>query len=473
VIKLNLPVPHVYNSSRNSALPPLWTPLRRRLWSSANADCGPEETHPHVAHNLRWFRLDGVFAQASESVTLTYLPLFVLALGASRAQIGTMSALSSLSAALVLFPGATLVENWGRRKAICLLGGGGAARVVLLTLALLPLAFSGSFAICVVFVLVVFRSAFANLSLPAWMSLTADVVPLSCRGRYFASRNIAMGVAGMVTVFFVGQLITHVGAPSGYQLALGTAFVIGLTSTLSFTRIKEPPLPAIRTKTQNTRRLPRVRNLRNHPEFLAFCASGALWNLSLGVAAPFFNVYLVEELGATANSVGGLTVIHTLAALPSQRLFGVLVDRWGPRSVQVVTGLFIPLIPWGWAFIRSPLQLVPIEVISGLLWAGYGLANFNLLLVLTPEDRRPRYTALYQIVVMIAFACGSAVGGIIAAYWGYSSVFILTGVGRLGAALLFVRLVQLPDPSAPTEIKQKRRPNRLGFLKRRRKVRAH
>ncbi|MBN1933498.1 MAG: hypothetical protein JW934_02475, partial [Anaerolineae bacterium] len=72
-----------------------------------------------VSRNLRWFWLDGFFSQASESIVNAYLSLFVLALGASRAQIGLLSAVSSFSAALVMLPGAGIVERWGHRKEMC------------------------------------------------------------------------------------------------------------------------------------------------------------------------------------------------------------------------------------------------------------------------------------------------------------------------------------------------------------------
>jgi predicted MFS family arabinose efflux permease len=105
--------------------------------------------------------------------------------------------------------------------------------------------------------------------------------------------------------------------------------------------------------------------------------------------------------------------------------------------VQLAIGLVIPLLPWGWALTRSPWHVVPIDMAGGFLWAGYNLANFNMLLAITPEDMRPRYSALYQIVVMGALAVGSAIGGVIIEQWGYYVVFALSGVGRLAAALLF------------------------------------
>jgi MFS family permease len=395
-----------------------------------------------VRQNLRWFWFDGVFAQASEAIVLSYLSLFVLALGASRAQIGLMSALSSLSGALLLLPGAAIVERWGRRKQIVVFSGGGAARVILLLSALVPLAFAGPTAIYPVIVLAVARNAIINLGVPAWMSLTADVVPLSWRGRYFSARNMAMGVVGMITTFFVGQLITYLNAPAGYQWAMGLAFAIGMGSTFSFAHIEEPVSSSQSQPSGRGSRLDFLRHLSTRPDFLTFCATAALWSFSLNVAGPFFNVYLVEDLRASAGIIGTLSVVSSLAALPGQRLFGTLNDRWGAHRVQLVTSLFIPLLPLAWALTRSPWHAVPLNLAGGFLWAGYGLSSFNFLLTFIPEDRRPRYSALYQIIVMAASASGAAVGGVLADAWGYRTVFVLSGIGRFGAALFFAWFVR-------------------------------
>jgi len=218
---------------------------------------------------------------------------------------------------------------------------------------------------------------------------------------------------------------------------MGVAFVAGLASTFSFARIQEPPALASAQATGRGDQLPLFQHLRSQPDFLIFCATAALWNFSLNIAGPFFYVYLAQDLKASAGVIGALSVVSTLAALPGQRLFGRLSDHWGPRRVQLITGLLIPMIPWGWALTRSLWHVVPIELGSGFLWAGYGLASFNFLLLLTPEDRRPRYTAIYQIVVMAALAVGAALGGIVATHWGYTTTFVLSGIGRLSAALIF------------------------------------
>jgi len=416
--------------------------LRQRALQFTAGGRWTDQLYPSVRHNLRWFWFDGLFSSASDSIVVAYLSLFVLALGGTRAQIGLMSALTSLSAALLLLPGAAIVERRGHPKQMVLLGGGGGSRIALLLLALAPLAFAGPTAVYIAIVLAVVRSAFANLSLPAWVSLTADIVPLSWRGRYFSARNMAMTVAGMVVTLLVGQLITSVGASVGYPLAIGVAFAIGTAATFSFAHIEESPVSVPPQATEHSTGQSLFQDLRAHPNFLAFCATAAVWNFSLNIAGPFFNVYMVENLKATAGIVGMLSVVSSLAALPGQRLFGTLVDRWRPRRVQLVTGLLVPLLPWAWALTRSAWHVVPINLASGFLWAGYELAGFNFLLELTPEDRRPRYSALYNVVVMAALAGGAALGGVLAGRWGYTLVFVLSGIGRLSASLLFARFVR-------------------------------
>ena len=403
-----------------------------------------------VQHNLSWFWLDGLFAVASDNIILTYLTLFVLALGATNAQIGAMSALSSLSAALLLFPGAMLVERMGRRKFITVSFGGGLGRLMLLLLALTPVVVSGPAAVYVAMALSVTRDASSNFSLPAWTALTADVVPLEWRGRYFASRNIAMSIGGIITTFAVGAFITQIGGFTGYQLALLLAFGLGLVSTYSFAHIREPKIIAAPPTPGGESLRALLQNLRAHPEFLAFCGVAAAWNFSLNIAGPFFTPYMAESLKANAFEIGFFSVVTSLAGLPAFRLFGHLADRWGPRRVQLITGLLIPFVPWIWMVTSQPWHVIPVNALAGFLWAGYNLAAFNFLLTLTPENRRARYSAIYQIVITLSLSLGAVFGSVVATVWGYAAVFFLSGVGRLVAALLFARFVHAPRSSSQT-----------------------
>jgi len=412
----------------------------------------PAETR----HNLRWFWFDGFFSSASDNILVTYLVLYLLALGASRAQIGLLSSLSSLSAALVLLPGALLVERIGHRKEVTVWAGGGVARVVVLFLALIPLSLKGPALIYVAIALSVIRDTFGNLAYPAWIAIIAEIIPISGRGRYFGTRNFAMGVIGMAVTLLVGELITRASKPAGYQIALGLAFVIGMMSTYSFAHLRVSKEPPKAPQEASALTLPALlRDLWKHPAFLTLAGVAALWNFSLNVAGPFFNVYLVQNLKSTATMVGFLGVVSIIAGLFVQRKLGELADRWGSRRMQLISGLLIPIVPLSWIFVTSPWHVVPINIMGGVLWGAFSLASFNYLLVLTPEEQRARYSALYQIIITVALAAGAAVGSIIiSSPWTYKGVFIGSAVGRFTAALLFARFVRAPEPShlAPAEV---------------------
>ena len=405
-----------------------------------------------VKHNLRWFWFDGLFAAASDNILLTYLVLYLLSLGATGTQIGLMSSFSSLSAALLLLPGAFLVERIGRRKQINLIFGGGIARILVLCLALLPLLINNEALIIAAMVLSVTRDALNNLSFPAWMSLTGDIVPLNIRGRYFGSRNFIMGVAGMVTILLVGEWITRTEKPLGYQLAIGLAFLLGLASTYSFSRLKDPAelQPSMKPPSLSLPGL--FRDVRTHPVFLSLCATGFLWNFSINVAGPFFSVYMVQNLKATATMVGISSIIGNLCRLIVQRKVGELTDRWGPRRVQWISMILIPIVPALWAFSTAMWQIYLIEILAGILWGAFNLAAFNFLLSLIPENQRARYSALYQITVTLALAMGAALGSWVITLWGYRGVFLFSAIGRFVAALFFARYVIPPEQSHSQDI---------------------
>ncbi len=395
-----------------------------------------------IKHNLTWFYSDAFFASASDNIIVTYVTLYILALGATSAQIGLMSSFSSLASASLLLPGAFLVERFGHRKEFTMAFGGGAARLAILVLALLPFFVPGTAIVWVAIALSVARDSFGNLSFPAWVSVTADVVPMEGRGRYFASRNFSMGITGMLAILLVGELITRTSIPLGYQIALGIAFILGMVSTFSFSRLRDPGSSVVPVRASGSFSPGTILGeLKAHPYFLALGLVMAFWNFSLNIAGPFFNVYMVQNLKFTASMVGITSIATTVTGLLIQRRVGRLSDHWGPRKVQMITMFLIPILPFAWLFITQFWHVMLLNSFSGVLWGAFNLVSFNFLLTLTPDSQRARFSAFYQILVMLALAGGAAVGAWVVTVWGYQAIFLCSAIGRMAAAILFVRFV--------------------------------
>jgi MFS family permease len=395
-----------------------------------------------VQHNLRAFYFDGLFSSAQDAVVGTYLTLFILALGATNAQIGYLAAASSLAATIMLLPGAMLSERAKSRKKVVLITGGIISRLMLLVLVVVPFFLIGESAVIIAISAKVIADAMANLGYPAWTSLTADIVPLAWRGRYFGMRNIVIGIVGMLVTYLIGRLITNAGSPNGYQLAFGFAFIVGMCSTFSYSQIKEPVQTVHHLEPLSYSPASILQTFRADPNFLAFCVYSMLWNFAINIAGPFFNVYMVKELNATALMVGFISIASVLAGIPAQRFFGPLTDKLGARRVMLLTGFLIPLVPFVWIFTTQSWHPILINILSGVLWAGFNLAAFNFLLSISSTKELARYTAIAQIAVAISSAGGAALGGQIVTQWGYVAIFLCSAVGRFIASLLFARFVK-------------------------------
>ena len=403
-----------------------------------------EDLPRQTVRSLRYFWLDGLFAAISENFYLGFVTLFVLAYGASNGQVGTMTAVANLLGALALFPGAQLVERVGQRKSVVVWSGGGVSRIVLLLLAIVPFVIvQPALAIGTIIVLNGLRAFMGNLANPGWTSLVADLVPDAIRGRYFGSRNMAMGIAALVIAPLAGRIISLGNGWSGqahigYQAIFFVAFLFGMVSTFSFQRIEEPPASPAQQTAHHRGDLRRA--IRQTPGYIGLVVSAFVWNMALQVAAPFFNVYLVNAFDSSTTTIGLLASVSSLTALIGQRVFGRLLDLRGAFWVQLVTGFLIPGLPLAWMFITADWQVGIINTFGGFLWAGYNLANFNLLLTLTPDEQRPRAVALYQTAVFSSAVIGPLLGGFLADSVSYQLVFGLSAAGRMLGMVLFTWL---------------------------------
>jgi MFS family permease len=419
-----------------------WTRFSRHFtrftWGGTWAAVLPQEKR----HNLTLFFFDGLFTAASDKIVLTYITIYLLSIGANRQQIGLLSSFSNLAAALLLLPVALAVERSGERKRSTLSMAAG-SRLLLLFMALLPLFFLQTKAlIWVMLGLALLRETLANMGYPGWMALTGDIIPLEGRGRYFGTRNFVMGMSGIVMVLLVGQAITAIGEPLGYQLALILSVILGGVSMSFFAKVKDPK-KGIKIAHQDTNVLKEIfSSLKGQSQFIIFCAFTGIWNLSIFISAPFFSVFMVDTLHFTAVKIAVISVVNTVANLIIQRRIGILSEKWGNRKVAIIFMLVIPFVPLIWGlWVREYWQAILIEIFSGLVWGAYNLVSFNLLLLQTPENLRARFSAFYQIVVTLGLAGGAALGAYLIPMIDFKGVALISTGGRWLAVLLFILFV--------------------------------
>ncbi len=358
---------------------------------------------------------------------------------ATNAQMGIMSSLANLAAALALLPGARLDERVQSRRRI-VVATSVIHRLLLIAIAMLPLLFERPRSTCS------WRLSRARLllttGLPCLVRAHRRPGAAAIRGRYFGSRNIGLGLAALIATPLAGRLAESIGLPGGYQVSFVLAAFIGLGATIIFSRIPDPPRSYSPPTEVAAETQPILDLLRSHPRFAAFSAVAVLWNLSIMVAGPYFSVYIVRDLGAGPTLIGLLAASASLFNIVGQRIWGQLNDRKGPAWVMGVTGLLIPLVPALYALAPNPWFLIGVEAISGFCWSGYSLASFNLMLGLAPAEQRARFSAVYQIAVFGASFVGPLIGMLLVGIWDIKLLFWVSAIGRVIASILFMITVR-------------------------------
>ncbi|MGE5595354.1 MAG: MFS transporter [Hyphomicrobiales bacterium] len=403
---------------------------------------GTDSTHSgtriaakNVPTALRSFWLDGLFAAAQDAFILSYLPILAHALGASGKEIGLLASSQSLGGALALYPGAIAARRARSRRWVVVFYSGVVARMALLASAFAVAFLDGNAALYAVIALFAFRAFLGNFTVPAWTSMAADIIPPAMRARYFASRNFAIQGATLAVTPLGGLLLDRLGMPGGYVVALLVSFVFGMCATLAYSRIPEPPVAPQEVRQRSA---VRPQHVARDGVFRNFVLGTICLHFGAQLAGPFFNVYLVENLGGSNFMVGVIAMVASLTGVASQLVCGDLLSRRGALWLSRATLLTMPLVPLIWLGVSAPWMGVLPNIVGGFVWAGFGLANFQQQLEIIPEEEREEYVAVFHMCVFTGMFVAPFAGGVLVDAVGFRTTFAISALVRVAALAVFL-----------------------------------
>ncbi len=392
------------------------------------------------------------FMTFCNSMMTQALPLYVMFLGASKAEAGLLTGIFTISALICrpFFGG--LVDSKGRRFTM-LIG----CTIFMFT--------SVGFSITKIVALIMIIRSIQGFGNSAYSTsagtAAADILPQSRMnegiGYYGISFNIATAIAptAMLAIrdglgypfVFVGTLILS-----------GVAFTLASTMKYENKKAKAETIAEAKPEQIETAAKPAV--VKEKKKFSLEAAvektaiPGALVmilsNSPQGLAQTFL-VKFGETLG-----IAGISLYFTFSALAMicSRLFvGRICDRVGAQ--RALPPAFV-LIFCGLALIATSHSLVQFCIAGMFMGFGYGILNPTIqayVMRTAPQSRRGAASATYYMAIDIGNGVGSILGGILAQLIGFAMTFGLYLFFIVGASLMFVFVLRKKITQSPTSHK--------------------
>jgi len=375
----------------------------------------------------------------------TFLPAYILLLsGGSQFAVGLALSVKALGMMLTPMIGANLIEH---RKRVLPVGflTGGAMRLMVLLIALSGFLLEGEATLIAVVVCLLFFGLFQGMQGVIFNFLMSKVIPVSKRGRLTGLRNFLAGITSAAVAWVGGHfLLGEDPTAAGYSSVFLLAFVLTSVGLLLLTAVREPQPPTVQHKQGLRDRLSDMPQLlREDPAFTRYFLARSLATMGR-MAMPFYILYAGESLGLTGQLLGIVTFAFTIAGTLSNLVWGYVADRTGFRAI-FLSSIALWVASTLLLIFSSGLALTVIVFIGiGAAVQGFQSSSQNLTLEFGDRDDLPMRIAIANTASEIAGTIGPLLGGLLAAYFGYVSVFV-TSIAFLVLGGTVVR-IYVPEP---------------------------
>jgi len=415
---------------------------------------------PEIRTSLRALTFESVFATVFYSIIgSALLTNFLLELGAGPVKIGLLASIPQLVNLLQPL-GAYLVDrspsfNW---FSMCIFVPSRLLWVILVPAIWLVTSvtsdITGDQVVLLTLGIILVTNIIEALGRAPFLGWTAVLVPQRLRGRYFGFRNSLVSLTNLVGVPLLGLAVSTWpgGTLQGYGVVLVLGIVFGLSSLVSqfwLTDVNPQLLKVAHSETSQPQPTGIDLSFLKDTNFLKFVFYIAIWCFAVNVSAPFFNLYMLDNLEINVSLVTIYTGISTGANMLLLLLWGKLADRIGNRPLLVFVGLLVGVTPLLWLGTGAdPISLwvwLPLlHVLTGGTWAAIDLCTNNLMMAVAPVGNLSKYFAITGAVAGVSGAIGITIGSFLATLAGAGGLlglFVLSGVLRLFALLplLFVQ----------------------------------
>ena len=373
-----------------------------------------------------------VLVGMGERMAERFLPIYLMALGGGALSIGVLIGLDNLLSALYSFPGGYFSDRIGTKRALLVFNM--VAMCGFLVVIAIP-------AWQAVLVGAVFFLSWSAISLPATMSLIANVLPMTKRTMGVSMLSLVRRIPMALGPILGGLCIGTWGERDGVRIAFVAALLMSIVAVVFQQKLIEDKSPKTsgNSSTMAPEKNPLALFQYMDSSLRRLLVSDILVRFCEQIPYAFVVVWCMKTITkpVTAVQFGLLTSVEMVTAMLVYIPVAYLADKSTKKPFVATTFAFFTFFPLALVFCRSFEWLLLAFILRGLKEFGEPTRK-SLIMDLAPETCKAGMFGLYYLLRDI-FVSTAAFGG--AFLWQISPstnfmVAFFCGVaGTLGFAL--------------------------------------
>jgi hypothetical protein len=372
----------------------------------------------------------------------TFLPVFLLRLGATGNDLGLLTALPAFTAFVLAIPlgrwlqGRRNIVPWySRMRLVAWLSYAAMAAAA----AVLPAAEA----------IPAILAIWALASLPSTAGLVAfPIVMDGAAGRdgrfdLLGRRWAIAGVSTAISVAVFGQFLDAVAFPANFQLLLVFVTIAGVGSFLQSSRISIPDQvrPAASPDAPPAPRRQRLvgpwRLVTSNRTFVRFELRALLYTAAIGLSMPVLPLFYVHDVGAPDAWIGIIGSATSAGSVVGYMTARRIARRRGGATILLPALLAIALATAAMSAVAWLPGVAAIGFVLGISGAAAQLALFDALMRRIPLENGVTFSSVDQTVQNLALIVMPNVGGLLAAVLGGRAALLIVAAVNFAAFAAF------------------------------------
>ncbi|MGC8870675.1 MAG: MFS transporter [Brevinematia bacterium] len=296
-----------------------------------------------------------------------------------------------------------------------------------------------------------------RLLMVIWMRWMDLLIFEETRGRYLGIRK-AFTTLFLLVGFLVGGYILKIFKESAkeewaYIILFTTIAIIGVISSYLYSYQFDTKTRTLNVKFKEFIKII-LNSIKNNPRLKRIILFFAVFEGVSAIGVPFIPVQILKNFNLSPEYLSIQFSIYALSMTISSYLWGILLDKFGPRSVLQLSTLGLSFTISLWVLVPKELWFVLSFIeptISGIMSGGYESVFMYIILSEVSLKHKDYFFSLVSTINGFSILIGSLISmGIIMIFSNlnvfifyknfkvYELLFLITLIGRISTSLLFI-----------------------------------